>query len=70
MKPKLVESLPDKGMRAKVADTLKTVGEQDFDEVVVLGFKNGKSYLHHSMIADTPRVVGAIEWIKHRLLEK
>lgn len=70
MEPKLVQRLPDKGERAKVADTLKTVMEQDCDEVVILGFKDGKSYLHHSMIADMARLVGAIEWIKHRLMEK
>lgn len=67
--PKLVEQLPQRGERSKVSDTLKTVSEQDFDEVVIIGYKNGKSYLHHSKIADTPKLIGTIEMIKYRLLE-
>lgn len=61
--------LPRKSERQKVDDTLRIVGEQNFDEVVVIGFKDGKSYLHHSKIENTTLVIGAIEWIKHRLLE-
>lgn len=71
MEPKTnLTALPSRAERRKVEDTLRTVGEQEFDEVVVLGFKDGRSYLFHSMIDDTPRVIGAIEWIKHRLMEK
>lgn len=62
-------TLPSIPERNKVPDILKTVSEQDFDEVVILGFKDGKSYLHHSMIHDTPRLIGAIEWLQHRLME-
>ncbi len=61
--------LPSKSERQKVADTLRVVAEQDFDEVVVLGFKDGKSYLHHSKIENTTLVIGAIECLKYRLLE-
>lgn len=63
-------AMPSKAERQKVADTLKVVAELDFDEVVILGFKNGSSFLHHSKIEDTPRLIGAIEWIKHRIMEK
>jgi hypothetical protein len=61
-------SIPTKTERNLVADTLKTVGEQDFDEVVILGFKNGKSYLHHSKIDDMSKLIGAIEWLKFRIM--
>lgn len=61
--------IPAKGERQKVSDTLRIVGEQGFDEVVVLGFKNGRSYLHHSKIENMPSLIGAIECLKYRLLE-
>lgn len=53
--------LPSKSERQKVDDTLRVVGEQNFDEVVILGFKDGRSYLHHSKIENTTLVIGAIE---------
>jgi hypothetical protein len=62
--------LPTKGDRQKVDDTLKAVAEQQCDEVVVLAFKDGKSYLHHSKIENMSTLIGAIEWLKYRLMEK
>lgn len=64
-----LSALPTRTERNLVADTLKTATEQDFDEVVLLGFKDGKSYLFHSKIEDIPKLIGAIEWLKFRMMQ-
>ena len=64
-----VAPLPTKRERHRVDEALKEAGEQDYDEVVILGFKDGKSYLLHSQIESTVRLIGAIEWLKFRMME-
>ena len=56
--------------RKKVEETLQTVIEQEFDEVLVLGWKDGKTYMHHSALGDVVRTLGAMEILKFRLQEK
>jgi len=60
--------LPSKADRRKVDDTLQKVKDAGFDEVVIIGFKNGKSYLNHSKIENINTLVGSIEDMKYRLL--
>lgn len=56
--------------RQKVSETLQTVTEQEFDEVLILGWKDGKTYMHHSALQNTLEVIGALEVLKFRLQEK
>ena len=68
-KPSLVTIIPTKRERARVDDTLKTVTEQEFDEVLILGWKDGRTYLHHSYLDNTLLTLGALEALKFRLQE-
>lgn len=56
-----LKAMPSRAERQQVNATLDNVRAENFDEVVILGFKNGATYLHHSKIASVPLLVGAIE---------
>ena len=47
---------------------LESAIEQDFDSVIVLGYKNGTVACQYSKIESITRVIGALEYAKHRLL--
>lgn len=59
--------LPSRGEQQKVTDTLQQAIAANFDEVVLLGFKDGKTFLMHSKIANDILVMGALEDMKMRM---
>ncbi len=68
-KPSPVTTIPTKRERAGVEKTLQTVKEQEFDQVLILGWKDGRTFMHHSYIENTLLTLGALENLKFRLQE-
>jgi hypothetical protein len=54
----------------KVLDVLAAAADRNYDEVVVLGMKDGRAYLHHSRFASGYQLVGALADIQHQILER
>lgn len=65
-----VRTLPTVGERQHVGEILAHVAGENYDEVVVLGFKDGRTYLNHSRIANEVLLIGAIEVMKLRMITK
>lgn len=56
--------------RKGVERTLDLAREQEFDEILILGWKDGRTYMSNSGLDDILRVIGAMEVLKFRLQEK
>lgn len=65
-----VHTLPTTGERQHVGEILAHVAGENYDEIVVLGFKDGRTYLNHSRIANEVLLIGAIEVMKLRMITK
>lgn len=51
-----------------VAQVIQSAQEQDFDSVVILGYKNGNIYIQHSKLESAVRIIGALELAKNKIL--
>jgi len=49
-------------------ELLQSAQEQNFDSVVIVGYKNGNIYIQHSKLESAVRVLGAIELAKNKIL--
>ena len=63
-----VTKLPNK-KKETVKDILTTTMEQDYDEVLVVGFKDGKFFMQHSEISNAVKVLGALTMLQHEILK-
>ena len=50
-------------------DLLADAIEQDFETVVIMGFKNGAVHIQRSAMISRVSLLGAIEEAKHHILE-
>ena len=63
-----VTKLPNKKKEA-VKEILTTTMEQDYDEVLIVGFKDGKFFMQHSEVADASKVLGTLVMLQHEILK-
>jgi hypothetical protein len=52
-----------------VNDVLASVNDMEFDEIIVMGFKDGRPF-HSMSVADGHRAVGLLEQLKNTMLNK
>lgn len=62
-------SLPSKSERNEVRSVLTEALDDNFDEVILFGFKNGKIHIRRSKISSTMNTIGALEAAKIGLWE-
>jgi len=43
--------------------------ESEFESVIVLGYKNGAMHIRKSAAVDFLKLIGALEWAKHRYID-
>lgn len=60
---RLITSRDEHVVSAK--ETLTKAIEEEYESVLVLGFKNGRVRMHYSKCADVTKFIGAIEVMKH-----
>lgn len=63
-----VTKLPNKKKEA-VKEILTITIEQEYDEVLIVGFKDGKFYMQHSNVDDAARVLGTLVMLQHEILK-
>lgn len=63
-----VTKLPNKKKEA-VKEILTITIEQEYDEVLIVGFKDGKFYMQHSNVDDATKVLGTLVMLQHEILK-
>jgi hypothetical protein len=63
------EEYPTMHYIVDAADLLESCSKEDFETVLVLGFKDGTIYLRNSAYVNTLEIIGALETAKHMFLE-
>lgn len=63
-----VSKLPNK--RKDTAKEMLTLAAlEDYDEVIIVGFKDGKFYMQHSEVFDAAKILGSLMMIQHEILK-
>ena len=62
-----ITKLPNK-KKESVADVLDSAKQDDYDEVIVVGFKNGRYHITNSDLTDGLKVVGALAMAQYEIL--
>lgn len=63
-----VSKLPNK--RKDTAKEMLTLAAlEDYDEVIIVGFKDGKFYMQHSEVSDAAKILGSLMMIQHEILK-
>ena len=63
-----VTKLPNK-KKEGVLDILDSAMEEDYDEVIVIGFKGTKYFITNSEISNGLKVIGALTMAQYELLK-
>lgn len=63
-----VTKLPNK-KKEGVLDILDSAMEEDYDEVIVIGFKGAKYFITNSEITNGLKVIGALTMAQYELLK-
>jgi hypothetical protein len=63
-----VTKLPNK-KKEGVIDILDSAMEEDYDEVIVIGFKGNKYFVTNSEITNGLKVIGALTMAQYELLK-
>lgn len=63
-----ITKLPNK-KKDTATEILKRAMEEDYDEVLIAGFKNGRFYMLHSELSDGAKVIGALTMMQHEILK-
>jgi len=63
-----VTKLPNK-KKESAKEVLNIAMEQDYNELVIIGFKDGKYYVQHTELADGMKVIGALTIAQYELLK-
>ena len=63
-----ITKLPNK-KKDTATEILKRAMEEDYDEVLIAGFKNGRFYMLHSELSDGAKVIGALTMMQYEILK-
>jgi hypothetical protein len=63
-----VTKLPNK-KKDTATEILKRAMEEDYDEVIIAGFKDGRFYMLHSELSDGAKVIGALTMMQYEILK-
>lgn len=64
-----ITALPGRGDQNEVRQRLQNALEQEYDEVFIIGTKDGLLHTTHSGYKDIERKLGALELLKHNLID-
>lgn len=62
-------ALPSKGHQNEVRERLLDAVKAEYDEVFIIGYKDGILHTTHSGYKDIERKLGAIELLKHNMID-
>ena len=69
IRPKLDIVPYSQTLRAEAMETLGAAMKEDYEGVIVFGFKDGRVYRHWSLIENTVEKIGFLEEAKYALLQ-
>ena len=64
-----ITALPGRGDQNEVRQRLQEALEQEYDEVFIIGTKDGRLHTTYSGYKDIERKLGALELLKFNLIE-
>lgn len=63
-----ITKLPNK-KKDTATEILNRAIEEEYDEVLIAGFKNGRFYMLHSELSDGAKILGALTLMQYEILK-